>query len=269
MKPDLNCDLGEGEPKEKTRALMRQISSVNIACGVHAGNEETMGIAVELALEFDVHVGVHPGLPGNFGRATTNLTSQEFGDLLIWQIEQLEQIIRHARGHLHHIKLHGALYHMTEENEELRKKYIRTVQQRWPGAIIFSRANGPVQRDAGEAGLEVWPEGFLDRGYRDDGSLAPRTDSNALLSRQQLFARLGSLLIDRTVETAAGYALALPAKTWCIHSDSPDSVTNAEMAKVIFSAFDLTLPEKRALLSELTERYEINAGSAKIRASLG
>lgn len=269
MKPDLNCDLGEGEPKEKTRALMRQISSANIACGVHAGNAETMRIAVELALEFRVHIGPHPGLPGNSGRAMAILTPGEFNDLLIRQIETFEQIATRNGGHLHHIKLHGALYHMTEENEELRQRYVRTVQGQWPKAIIYSRAKGAVQKNAIEKGLTVWPEGFLDRNYRDDRTLVPRTESNALLSRKDFFSRLESLLMDETIRTAAGRPLALPAKTWCIHSDSPDSPVNAEMARTIFSAFDLTLPEKRALLSELTERYEINAGSGKIRSSLG
>ncbi len=269
MRVDLNCDLGEGEPEDKTRDLMRLISSANIACGVHAGSRESMRTAVRLALGYGVHIGAHPGLPGSFGRSNSTIVVADLRGLLLHQINAMKEAALEAGCSLHHIKLHGTLYHLAEDNPAIAKVYLDAVRERWPGIVVYGRAGGLVQQIAPQTGVEVWPEAFLDRGYRDDGTLVPRSEPGALLAFPQLIKRLSDLLVDGHIKSINGVILEIPARTWCIHSDSPDSVACAEMARAVFSAFDLTSQKKRALISELTERYEINASSTKVHPPLG
>jgi len=238
MKPsfnfDLNCDLGEGEPRRKTVAFMRLVTSANIACGGHAGSIATMRAAVRLALEQNVRIGAHPGLPDreNFGRAVTALASVDFSLLLVQQVSALEVMAQSEGARLAHVKLHGALYHLVEEDRSLRREYLQTMRRFWPRLIIFARAGGVVVREAATFGLRAWPEGFLDRAYRPDGSLAPRTDSGALLDRGQFAERLrsiqetGALLLS---EGAAGHELR--PRTWCLHSDSPHALDFARAVR--------------------------------------
>jgi UPF0271 protein len=234
MKIDLNCDLGEGEPHEKTEALMHCISSANIACGGHAGDERTIATTLELAKKYHVHAGGHPGLPdrATFGRSEADLTSKEFEELLEDQIETLYAAAKKAALALHHIKLHGALYHLTEKNEELRASYIQTVKTRWPNLIIFALAGGQVISVAEQAGLQTWPEAFLDRNYLDHGSLVPRASPDAVITDlSEIERRLSSIVESGTILTARGTRLSLSPKTLCIHSDSPLSVEIAMLAK--------------------------------------
>src|SRR5262245_19829280 len=137
---DLNCDLGENEPRKITAALMRSVTSANIACGGHAGDLDTMRIAVKLALRHNVRIGAHPGLPdrANFGRLPTPITAADFKTLVLQQVSALERIAHDAGARLHHIKLHGALYHMVEQQPALRRAYLEMLREFWPNALIFS-----------------------------------------------------------------------------------------------------------------------------------
>src|SRR2546426_49900 len=110
LKFDLNCDLGEREGLARRRALMRWITSANVACGGHAGNRRSMESCVRLAKQFNVRLGAHPGIPANFGRGRVQITPAELEDLLREQVGSLAEIARRVRVRLHHIKLHGSLY---------------------------------------------------------------------------------------------------------------------------------------------------------------
>src|ERR1043165_4558017 len=121
MRMDLNCDLGEGEPRARTRALMRWITSANVACGGHAGTLETMAVCCQLAREKRVRVGAHPG-PGSrddFGRGDLALSPEAFELLLVQQVGALAQVARRLQVRLAHIKLHGALYHAVDADQKL------------------------------------------------------------------------------------------------------------------------------------------------------
>ena len=184
MKLDLNCDLGEGEPLSRTRSLMRWVTSANVACGGHAGDLPTMEACVRFAKQHGVRLGAHPGLwnRNDFGRDRAPLTPDGFELLFLQQVGALERVA-HANGvRIHHIKLHGALYHASEEDEALAPCYAAVVKRFWPRARIYARAGGHVASVARRAGLVVWEEAFADRGYRGDGTLVPRTEPNALLA---------------------------------------------------------------------------------------
>lgn len=230
MNVDLNCDLGEGEPLARTRALMRQSTSANVACGGHAGNVRSMEACVRLAKQFAVRLGAHPGLwsRGDFGRGSGEITGDELELLLIQQVGALERIARVHGVKLHHIKLHGALYHASEEHPELASRYVRSVKRWWPKCVIYSRSGGRVAARARRAGLSVWQEAFADRGYCDDGSLVPRSRTNAIISaRNAVTRRVAMLCTHGVVESISGRQLRVHADTICLHSDSPQSVALA------------------------------------------
>jgi len=166
MKIDINCDLGEGESPTRTRRLMCWITSANVACGGHAGDLATMGACVKFARQRRVRLGAHPGpwSRGDFGRGAVELDPDALELLLLHQVGALERIARSNGVRLHHIKLHGALYHATESSGALRRRFVSTVARWWPGAKIYARAGGTVARLARKLGVPVWEEAF--RGSR-------------------------------------------------------------------------------------------------------
>lgn len=203
----LNADLGEGEPEERTRALMECIGAANVACGVHAGSRETMKRVVAMAKQSNVLVGAHPGVTGDFGRGALNLTAPEFKSTLREQINALRAICP-----LHHVKLHGSLYHATEANADFARRYCEIMRRDFPGTKIFALAGGRVVQAAESVGVEAWGEVFADRGYRPDGTLVPRGQAGDLIEdAEAITTRLADWVKDGFRE----------ARTICVHADSP------------------------------------------------
>jgi UPF0271 protein len=220
----LNCDLGEGEPLVRTRQLLAHVTSANIACGGHAGDVITMQRCVRLAKRYRVRAGAHPGLwdKENFGRSEVVIDGRELEVLLLQQVAAFERITAGESVKLHHIKLHGALYHATERDPQLAEAYLKIVRSWWPKVIVYALADGTVARTAPRAGVEVWQEAFLDRNYRDDGSLVPRGEADALVSElSRIKDRLIALSKQGGVTTRSGAWLPLLPQTLCIHSDTP------------------------------------------------
>src|SRR5688572_4484388 len=157
---DISCDLGEGEPVRKTKELMQHITSANIACGGHAGTLRSMSLAVREALAAGVNIGAHPGLIDreNFGRGDLKISTEMFETLLVQQISALQTVAAAEGEKLHHVKLHGALYHCTDANAAFRRTFISVMQRFWPRVIVFARAGAKTAAAATEAGLTVWPE---------------------------------------------------------------------------------------------------------------
>ena len=180
---DLNCDLGEGEPWTRTRALLRQVTSANVACGGHAGDALTMERVVVEAKALGVRLGAHPGVPGAFGRGEVTLSPQQLQTLVLQQVGALDLLARRHGSRLHHIKLHGALYHAVESDNALGRAYVEAVARWFPKVTIYSRAGGLVLTLAHKAGITAWAEGFFDRAYQADGQLVPRNQDWALLTR--------------------------------------------------------------------------------------
>jgi UPF0271 protein len=233
MKLDLNCDLGEGEPVARTRALMRCITSANIACGGHAGDLRSIAGCIRLAQQSGVNVGAHPGPPGrrDFGRGPLEVSGDELELWLLQQAGVVERLARDAGTRLHHIKLHGALYHATELSEGLARRYLTAARRWWPRAILFVRSGGIVARLARRAGVRAWEEVFADRAYRDDGSLVPRGEPGAMLAGlTDVSRRLEGLRDGGGIETVSGRRLRPRARTLCVHSDTPGAVKIARLA---------------------------------------
>ncbi|HXJ55064.1 MAG TPA: 5-oxoprolinase subunit PxpA [Verrucomicrobiae bacterium] len=224
MRLDLNCDLGEGESRRQTRALMRWITSANVACGGHAGDVSTMRACVRWAREFRVNLGAHPGVPtvDGFGRGALQLAAGQLELLLLQQVGVLARIAGEEKVPLHHIKLHGSLYHAVEGSQPLAREYLRLSAHWWPGCVVFAFAGGRVARWARRMGVPVWEEAFVDRAYRDDGTLLPRGAPGALLTdRHAILERVRRLQAGQAIESERGRPLRLRARTMCLHGDTP------------------------------------------------
>src|SRR5688500_3461846 len=179
---DLNCDLGEG--CENDAELMRYISSANVACGFHAGDEATMRKTVELAIENNVAVGAHPGYRDkeNFGRQPMPISGREVFDIVVEQIELLNEICVSLGTSLHHVKPHGALYNQAARDQELAAAIAEAVIRADKNLILYGLSGSYLISEAASAGLRTASEVFADRTYQSDGSLTPRTEPNALIA---------------------------------------------------------------------------------------
>lgn len=228
---DLNCDLGEGEPPLRTLALLRLVTSANVACGGHAGDAATMERVAQHALRLGVAVGAHPGWPDRtgHGRAEVTPAPAELVTLLLQQVSALDTVTRALGGALRHVKLHGALYHAPDHDPALAEAYLRAVRRWWPRLAVFARSGGVTARRARELGLAVQEEVFLDRAYRRDGSLVPRGEPGALLAARDVPSRLGQIFLGIVV-AVDGARVPLRADTLCVHADSPDALAITRLA---------------------------------------
>jgi UPF0271 protein len=225
MKLDLNCDLGEAEPTAKTRALMRSITSANVACGGHAGNVSTMETCVRLAKQYGVRLGAHPGVPSQFGRGVVDLSTSQLELLLLHQVGALERIAKYHQLKLHHIKLHGSLYHAADANPTLGRAFVKAVARWWPGVKIYARSGGFVANLARQKGVPIWRELFADRAYTADGALLSRDHPNAVIGNlAKVIQRVDQLATQGHLAAESGTTLRLQAETLCLHSDTPSSV---------------------------------------------
>jgi UPF0271 protein len=215
----LNADLGEGEPAARTRTLLGIVDLASIACGGHAGDLSTMKRTIQSALANNVAIGAHPGFPDlkNFGRAKTPITPDELALLVVQQVGGFAAVCQAFGAKLHHIKLHGSLYHATEASAALARRYVETVAEFFPKAKIIALAGGRV---AALAGSRALAEVFADRGYRADGSLVPRGQPGDLIhDAREVTRRLPSLRGD----------------TICVHGDSPQAIRIARAVRKALS----------------------------------
>ncbi len=225
MKTDLNCDLGEGEPSARTRALGRWVTSVNIACGGHAGDAGSMERCTVIAQELGVRIGAHPGVPGEGGRGAVEITASGLRTLVLQQVGALHRLTQLHRIRLHHVKLHGSLYHAVERDPALARAYVGTIARWFGGTRIYAACGGRVAEAGALAGVAVWEEAFADRGYAEDGSLIPRGMPGAMLTgAPAVAARAKSIAEGRGVTTVAGTLLPLRPRTLCVHGDTQGSV---------------------------------------------
>jgi UPF0271 protein len=239
LRLDLNCDLGEGEPPARTAALMRCLTSANVACGGHAGDVETLRRCAQLARRFGVRFGAHPGPCDRaaFGRNPGALTASALRLLLVQQVAAAEKIAAGFNVPLHHIKLHGALYHATEAEAELARCYVHAVQEWWPRAVIYALVGGRVERTARRAGAKVWGEAFADRAYQANGRLVPRSESGAVVhDPRRVLARVKHLASTGEIVAVTGQTLRLQPRTVCVHSDTPQAVSLVRKIAAVLGA---------------------------------
>lgn len=227
MQFDLNCDLGEDEPYPHTRALMQWVTSVNVACGGHAGSVRTIHACARLAKKFGVNFGAHPGLwsRSDMGRGAAQITPDELTLLLHHQVSAVEVIGAYEGIPLHHVKLHGALYHAVEADLHLAREYVRYVGVYWRSLKIYARSGGQVAYFARRLGVPCLAEGFADRAYQPDGRLVPRDQPGAMVNDvEEVAARVYDLMGGRGLTAVDGQRLPLQIDTLCVHADTPDAV---------------------------------------------
>ncbi len=231
---DLNCDFGEdfGVYKlEDVSDILQYVTSVNIACGYHAGDPSTMRRAVEQAIFHDVKIGAHPGYPDliGFGRREMDLDAQQIYDIVTYQIGALDAFLKKYQTTLHHVKLHGALYNKAAKNEEISEAVVKAVYNFSPKLKLYALANTMTVDVAKSYGLEVWQEGFIDRTYANDGSLTSRTSENSVITDVKLaLDQVRNIILEGKVKTLTGEEISLNAQTLCIHGDNPNAVKIAE-----------------------------------------
>ena len=231
---DINADLGEGGAFDE--ALFPLISSANIACGVHAGDAETMRASVRLAIEHGVAIGAHPSLNDRdgFGRHWIDVPGPELRNQIWEQISALQRICSEEGANLAYVKTHGALYNRAAIDESVAVIVARAVSAVDPALNIFAQPGSAMDKVATRQGLPVIREAFADRAYNADGTLVERGIEGAVLSDPAAIAeRMVRLISTGEIETIDGHAIHLPVDTICIHSDTPGSV---EIASALTTA---------------------------------
>jgi len=222
---DINCDLGEGYPNDAE--LMPLISSANIACGFHAGDEETMRKTVALAIENGVSIGAHPGYDDrvNFGRTPKQLSFGEIHDLVIEQILLLRAVCDIFGAKIGHVKPHGALYNQAARDREISAAIVEGIRAISPGLIFYGLPNSVMIEEADRVGLRTASEVFADRTYRRDGTLTPRTDPDALIDDiETCKLHVLRMVREQSVISTDGTVVPIKADTICIHGDGDHAV---------------------------------------------
>ncbi len=221
MSIDLNADVGEGMEDEK---LLPYVTSVNIACGFHAGDPTIMDETVALALSQGVRVGAHPGYPDreNFGRLAMEMPADAVENLILYQISALDGFVHSRGGTLTHVKPHGALYHSAAEFPDVARAIAEGVRRFRPSLILVGPPGSMLIEAGRDAGLPVAEEAFADRRYLKDGTLMPRGERGAVLTDPEEAAEQALRLARDGVAIASdGSVVSLRADTLCLHGDTP------------------------------------------------
>ena len=209
-KIDLNCDMGESFgawQMGNDAALMDYVSSVNIACGFHAGDASVIRKTIETAKIKGVSVGAHPSFPDlqGFGRREMKLSPEEVFDIVLYQIAAVKGICEAQGIKLHHIKPHGALYNQAAREEKLAAAVAEAVKSLDENLILYGLSGSCLISESEKIGLKTASEVFSDRTYAEDGSLTPRTESNALIpDTDQAVAQVLQMITDQTVTATNG-----------------------------------------------------------------
>jgi UPF0271 protein len=218
---DLNCDLGEGMKNDAT--LMSHISSCNIACGGHYGDENSIARTLQLALKNNVKAGAHPSFEDheNFGRVFVDISRSRFRESVTQQIHLFQETAKEEGVKMHHIKMHGALYHATANREDFSDWLVELMLEFYPKTILYVAPQSILEQKCQLNGIPYWKEGFADRLYDDDGKLVSRTEPDALITNYQTAARqIEQMVKEQKVTSNKGIETNLCIDTICIHGDN-------------------------------------------------
>ena len=203
---------------------MPLISSANIACGLHAGDAETMREAVALARKHNVVIGAHPSFPDrdHFGRREMQLSAEDLHQCIVAQVRSLADVAASAGARLRHVKPHGALYNMAARDAKLAAAVVEAIRSVDPSLAVFGLAGSALVETAARTGLHSVSEAFADRAYRADGSLLPRDQPGSVLhDANEVAARAVAMARDGSVVAFDGSRIRIQADTICIHGDTP------------------------------------------------
>jgi 5-oxoprolinase (ATP-hydrolysing) subunit A len=224
---DLNCDMGEVPEAiaDGTQdALMRSITSVNIACGGHAGDAQTMKTTIEQALRWKLAIGAHPGYAdrANFGRLELKLPPKEIAASVFEQVCALAEVAERCAARVGHVKPHGALYNQAVRNREIAEAIAEGVARWSRDVVLVGLAGSPMLDVFRKAGFAVAAEAFVDRRYEADGTLRSRKFEDALIRDPVEAGQQALCIVERgTVIASEGTEVSVDAQTLCIHGDTP------------------------------------------------
>ena len=228
MKIDLNCDMGENIGNDED--IMPSITSANIACGFHAGDEMSMLSTIRLAKKYGVAVGAHPGWKDKegFGRHDMPLPAEHVEALLLYQIGALHAIAKAGDVDIHHVKPHGALYNQAAKDRVLADAIAQAVKKFSSELILVGLAGSSLVEAGAEVGLRVAQEGFPDRHYEPNGTLTPRKYENALLRSPE---EVSAHAVELATHGISFNGQVVRVDTLCLHGDHPHAAQNAKQVR--------------------------------------
>ena len=222
---DVNCDVGEGAQNEAQ--LFPFISSCSIACGGHAGNQQSMHIVSKLAKMHKVRVGAHPSYPdkANFGRLSIDVSKKTFIESIRNQIASLAAILKKEQISLHHIKPHGALYNDLAKDHNKANIFLEAIVAYKMDILLYVPYNSIIEQLALANGFKIVYEAFADRNYGDDLKLISRSHPKALIYKpKEVLEHVVHIITKQKVTTLTQQNLDIVAQTVCVHSDTPHSL---------------------------------------------
>ena len=237
MEININCDLGEKSKlhnNENDPYLLGIVNSANVACGYHAGDEETMDQVIKISKENGVSIGAHPSFddPDNFGRKRMNLSSSEVRKLIIDQYEILQRIAFDHNENVTHIKPHGALNNMACEDLELATTIAKAVNEIGKDIIYLVPTGSKMEIAAKKLNMKIACEIFADRNYEDDGNLVSRSKPNALITDPEKAKKhVLSMVQNQALNCLSGKQIPCEIDSVCIHGDNKSSLKTAKSIK--------------------------------------
>jgi len=234
MEININCDLGEKSKFhsiENDPDLLSIVNSANIACGYHAGDEETMDMTIKISKSNGVSIGAHPSFndPENFGRKRINLSSSEVHKLIINQYEILQKIAQKHNEKVTHIKPHGALNNMACENFELANTIAKAINDIDKNIIFLVPTGSKMETAAKKLNMKIACEIFADRSYEDDGNLVSRSKDHALITNPEIAKKhVLSMVKNQAINCYSGKQIPCEIDSVCIHGDNQSSLATAK-----------------------------------------
>ena len=234
MEININCDLGEKSKLHSNQndpALLEIVNSANVACGYHAGDEETMREVVQISKKIGVSIGAHPSFndPENFGRERMNLSDNEIRKLIIDQYEILQKIAQENNENVTHMKPHGALNNMACEDIELATILAKVIYEIDKDLIYLVPTGSKMEKAAKSLNMKIACEIFADRNYEDDGNLVSRKKPHALITDpEQAKKHVLSMVQNQAINCHSGKQIPCEIDSVCIHGDNESSLATAK-----------------------------------------
>jgi len=237
MEININCDLGESSKLHSTEndpLLLKIVNSANIACGYHAGDEQTMEKTIEISKKNKVSIGAHPSFndPENFGRKRLSLPSNEIKKLVIDQINILSKIANNKGAKVTHVKPHGALNNMACENYDLAKIISEAIIQVNKDLIFLVPTGSQMEKVGKKLGMKIAAEIFADRNYEDDGNLVSRSKNNALITDPEIAKKhVIKMVENQALNCYSGKQIPCEIDSICVHGDGESAVNTAKQIR--------------------------------------
>ena len=237
MEININCDLGEKSKFhsiENDPELLNIVNSANIACGYHAGDEETMNMVIKISKSNGVSIGAHPSFKDreNFGRKKINLNSSEITKLITDQYEILQKVAQNHNENVTHIKPHGALNNMACEDFELANTIAKAINNIDKNIIFLVPTGSKMEIAAKKLNMKIACEIFADRNYEDDGNLVSRSKDHALITDPNMAKKhVLSMVKNQALNCFSGKQIPCEIDSVCIHGDNESSLATAKSIK--------------------------------------